>query len=157
MKKLIIPILAFLASVSFVFAASAAPIFQIRLAFETPADDSEPMSYVTHKQNHAYTNLLYIQKAILLDQTALKSAKQGTDGLGQPIIEIAFTDSGAKQFADVTRQNIHKRLAVIINGQVCEAPVIQTEISGGKAQISGSFSKKEAKDLAKKINEALSQ
>jgi len=156
MKKSILPILTYLfASTAIAIAASTPPVFQMRLVLDTAASDSEPMTYVAHYQNHTHTNLLYVQKAILLDETALKSAKLGTAGLGWPVIEITFTDAGAKRFAEVTRQNIHKRLAIVIDGQLCEAPIIQTEISGGKAQISGSFSKKEAKDLAKKISDAL--
>ena len=82
---------------------------------------------------------------------------QRRNGLGQATIQITFTDDGARQFAEVTRQNIHKRLAILINGQVCEAPIIQMEIRGGTAHIDGRFSKQEAKALAKKINDALNK
>jgi preprotein translocase subunit SecD len=91
----------------------------------------------------------------LLNQTALKSAKAAKDALGQSVIEITFTEVGAKQFAEITRENLNKRLAIIIYGQVCQAPIIRTEVTGGKAQISGAFSNKEAKMLARKIAESL--
>jgi preprotein translocase subunit SecD len=127
----------------------------MRLVLDAPSADSESMSYVTQSQNNIYTNVLNIEQTVLLDQTALKSAKPSTDALGQSVIDIIFTKSGTKRFAEVTRSNIHKRLAIIINGQVCEVAIIQTEISDGVAQISGGFSKQEVKYLAGKINDAL--
>jgi preprotein translocase subunit SecD len=158
MKKLIQSIaVCIIASLAVAADSSAAPVFQMRLVLDTPSGDSEPMTLITKNKNNTYTNVLNVQKTVLLDHTALKSAKPGADALGQPVIEIAFTDAGANRFAQVTRQNIHKRLAIIIDGQICEAPMIAMEVTGGTAQISGSFSKQEAKDLAGKINGALTK
>lgn len=98
--------------------------------------------------------MVNVQKAVLFDQTALKSAKVRTDK-GYPLIVITFTDDGRKRFAEVTRQNIGKRLAIIIQGQLYCAPRIRAEIPGGKAEISGKFSEQEAKNLAAKITEAM--
>jgi RNA polymerase sigma factor (sigma-70 family) len=143
------------AGMTVVATRQTATVFQMRLVLDAPAADSEPMRYVTHNQNQTYTSVLNVQKTVLLDETSLESAKASTDPLGQPVIGITFTKSGAKRFADVTQQNIHKRLAIIIGGQICEAPIIQMEISGGAATIGGSFTEREAKDLAKKLNESL--
>ena len=131
------------------------PVFQMRLALDNPSADSEQMTLITKSQDDTFTNVLNVQKTVLLDQTALQSAKSSTDASGQAVIEIKFTRDGAKRFAEVTRENIHKRLAIIIDGQLYEAPVIQTEILGGEGQLSGSFSKEEARELAAKINESL--
>jgi len=81
----------------------------------------------------------------------------GKDGLGNPIINIAFTDAGRERFAAISRQNIGKRLAIVINGQVRSAPVINSEITGGKVQISGRFSEPEAKKLAAEISAAIAK
>ena len=62
-----------------------------------------------------------------------------------------------QRFAEVTRENIGRRLAIIVDGRICSAPVIQGEISGGKAQITGNFSEKEAKELAAKISFAITE
>jgi len=154
-KRILLSALACLTgSTIFAMSAGAAPVFQMRLADEAQSSDSERMTYVTHYDQHIVTNVYYVQKAVLLDETALKSAKAGEDALGHSIIDITFTDAGAKRFAEVTRKNLHKRLAIIIDGQIYEVPVIQSEISGGKAQITGSFSKKEGKDLANRISDA---
>jgi preprotein translocase subunit SecD len=156
-KSAILTLACVLASAAVALASSTPPIFQMRLVLDALAGDSEPMIEVTHNQNATFTNVLNVQKVVLLDQTALKSVKPVTDGLGQPVIEITLTDAGAKQFAEITRQNLHRRLAIIIDGQLCEPPVIQTEISGGKAQISGKFTKQETIDLAKKVSDVLTK
>jgi preprotein translocase subunit SecD len=59
-----------------------------------------------------------------------------------------FNAVGAKQFEDITGRNVKKRLAIVLDGNVYSAPVIQEKISGGNAQITGSFTMDEAKDLA---------
>ena len=92
----------------------------------------------------------------MLDQTDLKSATVSTNAqMGTRQIDISFTDKGTKRFAEVTRQNIGKRLAIIIGGQIYSAPVIQSEIASGNGQITGSFSEQEARDLAAKMTKTL--
>ena len=158
MKKLI----AFLTASFFALAAPGAesnipPIFQLRLVLDAPSADSEPMTLVTESANHAFTNVLHVQRKVLLDHTALKSARAITDTLGHPLIDITLTDKGRRQLAEVTRDNLGKRLAIVIGGKLYQAPVIRTEITGGNAQITGSFSKEEAETLAKKMTDAIGQ
>ena len=128
-------------------------IFQIRLVLDAPSADSEPMSIITNGVNRA--EVVNLQNKVLLDQSALKSAKAVRDNLGQFQIVINLTESGQKQFAEVTRENIGKRLAIVIDGQLYSAPMINAEISGGVAVISGGFSEQEARELAAKIMESL--
>ncbi|HEY3853138.1 MAG TPA: hypothetical protein VGO67_01950 [Verrucomicrobiae bacterium] len=90
------------------------------------------MTFVTTNNSHVFTNVLYVQKNVLLDETALKSAKVDKDDLGYPRIDIVFTKAGRKLFADVTRENIHKRLAVIVDGRIVESPIIGSEIPEGR-------------------------
>ena len=78
-----------------------------------------------------------------------------TDTSGHSRIEITFSDEGRKKFAEVTREKIGQRLAIVIDGQLYSAPTIRTEIPGGKAEISGNFSKEEANVLAAKIIQAI--
>ncbi len=68
---------------------------------------------------------------------------------GKPMIGIIFDNDGAKLFADITKNNIGKALAILLDGQVISAPVIQGEIIGGQAQITGTFSIQEANLLAR--------
>jgi beta-lactamase regulating signal transducer with metallopeptidase domain len=133
-----------------------ASFFQIRLVVDAPADDAEKMIVLSTNQANGQVRHQehYVQKPVLLDQTALQSAKLIKGPQGDQQIEITFTSAGRKQFAEVTREHLHQRLAIIVEGKLLEAPVIQSEISGGKCQITGSFSEAEAKALAAEINAA---
>ena len=133
---------------------STSPVFQLRLVLDAASSDSEPMTLLSPGKT---AEVIQVQKAVLLDQTALKSAKVEADGRGGSQILIKFTAAGRKRFAEITRANIDKRLAIIVAGRACCAPVIKSEIADGTAVITGSFTKDEAKDLAKKINDALSK
>jgi preprotein translocase subunit SecD len=154
MKKLLVPLVAFLAWAATATESSTSPVFQIRLVLDAPSADSEQMTLET-KHPNIPANVFNVQRTILLDQTALKSARASTDGLGHPIIDIVFSEKGTKEFAEITRRYIGKRLAIIIDGKLYQAPVLKTEIKGGKAQISGSFSQEEANAFAKEISKAL--
>lgn len=70
-----------------------------------------------------------------------------------PIIYLEFTSDGAKKFKDITKRNIGKPLITMLDEQVVNQATVQTEIDGGKAQISGISTLKEAQDTAKLINE----
>jgi preprotein translocase subunit SecD len=63
-------------------------------------------------------------------------------------VSMTFNARGAKVFERVTEENIKKRLAIVLDGKCYSAPVIQDKIPGGKAQITGSFTQDEARDLA---------
>jgi preprotein translocase subunit SecD len=92
---------------------------------------------------------LLLKNKSLLTGDALESAKvQIGDRFGEPHVSIKFNAQGAKDFDRITAENVKKRLAIILDGVVHSAPVIQERISGGQAQITGSFTMEEASDLA---------
>jgi len=70
----------------------------------------------------------------------------------QPHVALEFTDEGAKIFADLTKKNIGKILAIYLDGAPISLPRVQDEITGGNAQITGNFSTEEAKELAQRLN-----
>ncbi|MFH0986142.1 MAG: protein translocase subunit SecD [Candidatus Omnitrophota bacterium] len=78
----------------------------------------------------------------------LTTATVGFDQYGQAIVMLTMDREGGKLFDKVTFQNIGKRLAIVMDGQVYSAPVIRDRIPNGKAQISGNFKAAEASDLA---------
>lgn len=90
-----------------------------------------------------------LKKETLLTGDLLTEARINIDErFNEPYVSIRFNPAGAKMFEDITAQNVKKRLAIILDGNVYSAPVIQERISGGDAQITGSFTMDEAKDLA---------
>jgi preprotein translocase subunit SecD len=69
-----------------------------------------------------------------------------------PHVSLEFTDEGGKIFAELTKNNIGKVLAIYLDGSPISIPRVEEEISGGKAQITGSFTLTEAKELAQRLN-----
>jgi preprotein translocase subunit SecD len=90
-----------------------------------------------------------LKNRALLTGASLETAKvQISDRYGEPNVSIKFNAQGAADFERITGENVRKRLAIVLDGVVHSAPVIQERISGGQAQISGSFTMEEARDLA---------
>ena len=69
-----------------------------------------------------------------------------------PQVAIDFTDAGSKKFAEITRRNINKPLAIFLDNEPIEAPTVQQEIDGGSAVITGQFTTEAAKNLAIELN-----
>lgn len=70
----------------------------------------------------------------------------------EPEVSLEFDSEGAKIFAKITKDNIGKRLAIFLDGAPISTPVIRSEITGGKAQITGQFTAQEAKTLVQRLN-----
>ncbi len=70
---------------------------------------------------------------------------------GEPLVTIEFNAEGTKLFAEITKRNIGKPVAILLDGVVISAPRVSNEIVGGKAQITGNFTVPEARDLAKRL------
>jgi len=90
-----------------------------------------------------------LRNKALLTGASLETAKvQISDRYGEPHVSIKFNSQGAVDFERITSENVRKRLAIVLDGIVHSAPVIQERISGGQAQITGNFTMEEARDLA---------
>jgi preprotein translocase subunit SecD len=90
-----------------------------------------------------------LKNKTLLTGASLETAKvQISDRFGEPNVSIKFNSQGATDFDRITNDNVRKRLAIVLDGVVHSAPVIQERISGGQAQITGNFTMDEARDLA---------
>jgi len=70
----------------------------------------------------------------------------------KPIVAIEFDSEGAKIFAEATKRNLQKPLAIFLDKQMLSAPIVQDEIKEGKAVINGNFTLQEAKNLAIQLN-----
>ncbi len=92
---------------------------------------------------------LVVKKKALITGDLLSDAQVRIDTqFNQPYVSIEFNSLGAKLFDQVTAANVGKRFAIVLDNTSHSSPVIRERISGGSAQISGSFTEKEATDLA---------
>ncbi|MDY0162531.1 protein translocase subunit SecD [Desulfobotulus sp.] len=90
-----------------------------------------------------------VKRRAALTGAALTDARVQFDSrFNEPYVSIDFDKQGARQFDRITGENIHKRMAIVLDGNVYSAPVIQDRISGGSARITGNFSMESAHDLA---------
>ncbi|MGB6009451.1 protein translocase subunit SecD [Castellaniella sp.] len=96
---------------------------------------------------------LLLRRQVILTGENLQDAQPGRDQQTQePTVNLTLDSKGARIFRDVTRDNIGKRMAIVLfengKGEVVTAPVIRSEIPGGQVQISGSMSAQEAADVS---------
>jgi preprotein translocase subunit SecD len=90
-----------------------------------------------------------VEKKVLLTGDAIADARvRAGSQLEGPYVALDFTPRGAKRFEEITGANVKRRLAIVLDGTVYSAPVIQERIGGGRASITGQFSLQEARDLA---------
>ncbi|MDY0074009.1 MAG: protein translocase subunit SecD [Thauera sp.] len=96
---------------------------------------------------------LLVKKQVVLTGDRLTDAQPGFDGqTNEPAVHLTLDSAGARIFRDITRENVGKRMAILLiekgKGEVVTAPVIRTEIGGGRVQISGRMTTTEANDVA---------
>ena len=85
---------------------------------------------------------------VVLTGSDLKDARAQISQGNQAVVGLEFNSDGADKFADLTAKNIGKQIAIVLDGEVLTAPVVQEAITGGRAQISGSRSIEDAERLA---------
>jgi preprotein translocase subunit SecD len=96
---------------------------------------------------------ILVRKQVVLTGERITDAQPGFDPqTNEPAVHITLDGVGARIFQQVTRENVGKRMAILLfekgKGEVVTAPVIRTEIGGGRVQISGRMNTQEAKDIA---------
>jgi len=90
-----------------------------------------------------------VQRRIAVAGERLTDAQPSTNSqTGEWVVTFKFDGQGARQFGDITRQNVGRPFAVVLDGKVITAPVIREPILGGSGQISGQFTAQSASDLA---------
>jgi preprotein translocase subunit SecD len=98
-------------------------------------------------------NILLVKKQVMLTGERINDAQPGFDNrTSEAAVHINLDGIGARKFKDATRENVGKRMAIILfekgRGEIVTAPVIREEIGGGRVQISGKMSTEEAQDTA---------
>lgn len=106
--------------------------------------DVDPVTK-TVKQTVPY---LLKSKVLMAGDTISDAQVSINSETNEPYVSLTFNSVGGRLFEKITSENIKKRLAIVLDGNVYSAPVIQERIGGGKASISGSFSMEGAQDLA---------
>jgi len=90
-----------------------------------------------------------VQRRVMVDGDRLVDAAQQFDQqTGQAVVSFRFDALGARQFGDVTKDNVGRQFAIVLDNKVITDPVIQTPILGGSGQITGNFTVQSANDLA---------
>ncbi|MDX3906769.1 MAG: protein translocase subunit SecD [Pigmentiphaga sp.] len=130
---------------------------EVRLVDDSPEATSALASGTVPFGLERYTDRdgrpVLVRRQVILTGENLQDAQAGFDGqTQQPAVHLTLDSKGARIFRDVTRDNVGKRMAILLfekgKGEVVTAPVIRTEISGGRVQISGSMTTVEANDTA---------
>lgn len=135
----------------------AAPPMEMPPGYETMTLEMES------RTGETFVEELYVKRIPEMTGEAVSDSYPIMDEFGRFKIILRFTDAGNKQFADVTRTIANEnqrtgrtgRLAIVLDGKLYSAPTVREEINGGSAEISGSFSQREAIDLANVLNNPL--
>lgn len=125
----------------------------VNAATATPSSIPEDDEILVEKKTDSATGAvsetpLVVKRKAMITGDLLTDAQVRIDSqYNQPYVAIEFNSTGARLFDQVTAANVGKRFAIVLDNNIYSAPVIRERISGGSAQISGSFTEKEASDL----------
>lgn len=132
----------------------------IRLIGETPflefkeARSDEETKAILEKRNKSedlFTDP-YFNSTELSGRYLKRAELQFDSTTNAPIISLEFDTEGSTLFEQLTEKNVGKPLAIYLDGAPLSAPIVREKITGGKAQITGQFTIKEAKDLVSRLN-----
>jgi SecD/SecF fusion protein len=115
------------------------------------------------RQGETYTEDVFVKRIPEMTGESMATAGTRYDMYGKPEIYMNFTKEGGARFAEVTRKIAEEgqrsgrlgRLAIVLDGKLYSSPTVREEISGGSAQITGSFSEREAIGIANVLNNPL--
>ena len=112
-----------------------------------------PVPFGAEKYLDRNGQAVIVKKQVVLTGENLTDAQPGFDGQTQePTVNLTLDAKGSRIFKDITRENVGKRMAIVLfekgKGEVVTAPVIRSEIGGGRVQISGRMTTAEANDTA---------
>ena len=109
-------------------------------------DINNPAAGVTVMKDEKGTPIP-IQDRVELSGDRLSDARVGFDpNTHEPLVTFRFDSAGAARFAEITRENVGKPFAIVLDNKVLSAPVIREPITGGSGQISGSFTRRKRYD-----------
>lgn len=91
----------------------------------------------------------------LKEASATIQSSSQTSAKAEPIVSIEFDNAGKEKFSKLTKDNLNKRVAIVLDNKIVSAPNVSVEITSGEAIITGSGDIKDAQELAKRLNEGM--
>jgi preprotein translocase subunit SecD len=131
---------------------AASPDDKTKVTVEFKRAETKPADGLTEATIEGTSHKIYLPKRADATHSDIARASVELDPNMKPIIDIIFTDAGAKKMKAMTEKHRDKPLAIVVNGKVLSAPVVKTAI-GDRAQINGNFTNAEAEKIVKAINE----
>ncbi len=117
------------------------PVLDFRTAKKDSVVGTSTAEFIAAYEQTALTGRYLKRSALVFDPTT-----------NRPMVELTFDDTGAKLFAQITKANIGKQVAIFLDGLPISVPTVNEEITGGKAVISGNFTVEEARVLVGRLN-----
>jgi protein-export membrane protein SecD len=116
---------------------------------QRPPPGVEIMRAENERRSDGQPTLYAVRQRVEVEGANLTRASAGTNPqTGEWVVNFEFDSLGARRFGDVTRQNVGRPFAIVLDDKVISAPVIREPITGGRGQISGRFTARDAQDLA---------
>jgi preprotein translocase subunit SecD len=116
---------------------------------KVPEGDQILFEKVVEKDSGREYRIPYlVKKRVMLAGDVLSDARVSIGQFNEPYVAVTFDARGAREFERITEEHVKKRMAIVLDNTIYSAPVIQERISGGRAQITGTFTTQEANDLA---------
>jgi len=129
------------------------------LIFMTTTEDASTGKQLQDYYESSYTYPSYWKASDLtgsdLQKAEITYQSAQTGGTSEPVVSITFNNAGKAKFASLTKDNLNKQIAIVLDNKIVSAPTVQSEITEGKAVITGSNDVKEAKKLADRLNEGV--
>ncbi len=127
------------------------PTRQPRVRLELHRAETEPGEGLIESAVMGESKKVYLHREAEITNGDIQGASVTTDNSGQPVISVALTVEGAKKMAALSKANLGKPLAIVLDGRVVMAPAIRSEMSGGVA-ITGNLTKEAAQRIADGLN-----
>jgi preprotein translocase subunit SecD len=107
-----------------------------------------PEDVVAPSDDHLAEYYVLQRRAVVTGEMLVSASQAYDPQSGAPVVSFRFNSQGARRFGDVTAQNVGKRFAIVLDGRVVSAPVIQNPILTGSGQITGNFTDESAGNFA---------
>jgi len=124
------------------FTAPGHARIEFRFAEDSPQEGTTPARLA------GSDTVIHLHGNVEFSNRDLAGAKAIEDNVGHPALALIFTSEASKKLADVTAKNIGKKLAIVLDGDVLSAPILQGVIDGGEAIVTGDFT---AEDVRKYV------